>query len=104
MSAHTPGPWELKPPVEGAAPSTRVIGRPDDNVTVIAVVEFDTPEERANAHLIAHTPALCDALLKLYQVCEAMDAENQAERPTEDKYQQAMVDAAGALIAAEVLE
>lgn len=37
------------------------------------------------------------ALEELHRVCEAMDLENQDERPTEDEYQAAMAEAAAVL-------
>lgn len=90
--------------VDGAPADQRVIGIVGDEKSVVAGVPFGTDAEKRRAELLVRTPALCAALLKLYQVCEAMDAENQDERPTEDEYQAAMRDAAAVLLAAEVLE
>jgi hypothetical protein len=99
MSAqHTPGPWSARHWVCHAA--TTVVREVDGRVEVIAECSgFGryADESLADARLIAAAPDLLAALKSLRDNMHAQDLEIEAERPTEDEYQQCMCNAAAAI-------
>ncbi len=57
----------------------------------------------ADYALIAKAPMLLNVLTELHRVCAAMDLANEADRPSEEEYQDAMASAA-ALIAPRAVQ
>jgi hypothetical protein len=100
VSGHTPGPWQFQ------ANSTDTALLIEGDVLVASMSWHSSSRQRhplrsesqANARLIAAAPELLAALQALHRMCRDCDLETQAQRPTEQQYNDAM-DAAEAAIA-----
>ena len=105
MSMHTPGPWvwadhytlrPAKPAPERSAVHT--ILSPDGCFGYVEKTWREIePEDDANRALIAAAPELLAALRELHQVVTDMDLNVEAERPSEARYQRALLGAAEAI-------
>jgi|GEM_PF-2470002 len=67
---------------------------------LVAECPVNTGYASEHAHLIAAAPSLRMVLARLLDVCVRMEAENEATRPTEDEYQEAITAGRAALVSA----
>lgn len=82
---HTPGPWESHIAFDGSYPITRT-----DGFRLAETYPGDDPESRANARLIAASPALLEALQAAAETLDtALDPSNLDEEMVKSALAQA---------------